>query len=122
MMNQTTLRCTIANGQSLSGVAQSSFAPAVSIGDMVVYGIIMPASWTAAALTMQLTDDNSTFRNVFDAGGSEVTFVVDASRHVLVPPSVYISGKGIKVRSGTSTVPVNQGADREIALLVRYFT
>ncbi len=121
MLQVSTLTCTIANGQSLSNTAQPQSAPYASLGDMALYGIIMPSSWTAANLTLQLSSDGTNFSNVYDSGGSEFIIYADASRHILIPPAAFICSRGIKVRSGTSGTPVNQGAARDITLLVRYF-
>ena len=121
MLQEFTLFATIASAASLSGAAQPASAPNNSLGNMAVYGIIMPAAWTTANLTFQLAVDNSNYYNVYDANGGELTINADASRFILIPPSLYLAAGAIKVRSGTAATPVAQGAARTITLLARRF-
>jgi hypothetical protein len=107
----TTTTATIANGASLSG--------AVNLSGWTLIGIDMPASWTAANLTLQASVDNSTWDNVFDSLGTEVTITAAASRFILLNPADFVSVRYLKVRSGTSGTPVNQGGARTITLIVR---
>jgi hypothetical protein len=79
----------------------------------------MPATWTAANLTLQASVDNSTWDNVFDSLGTEVTITAAASRFILLNPADFVSVRYLKVRSGTSGTPVNQGGARTITLIVR---
>lgn len=116
-----TLTATIASGASLSGVAQPNSDPYTSLGNLAVYGVIMPAAWTAANLTFQLSNDGTNYFDVYDANGAEVVVNADASRFILVPPSLFLSGAKLKVRSGYSAAAVAQGADRTITLLARGF-
>lgn len=103
------IEATIANGGSLS--------PAVDMGGMALVGIQMPAAWTAATITLQTSDDNSTFRNVHNTAG-EVDLTVSASIQLMLAGLEGLS-RYIKVRSGTTATPVNQGAERVIGLVCR---
>lgn len=102
---------TIANGASLSGAA--GLGRGVSL-----VGIVMPAAWTAAALTFQGSADSTNFFDLYDAG-TELNIGAGASRYIQVDPAKTDSLMALKVRSGTSGTPVNQGADRTITLVVR---
>jgi len=102
---------TILSGASLSGVA--GLGRGVSL-----VGIVMPAAWTAAGLTFQASADSVAFADLFDAA-TEYTFATGASRYHQIDPAKTDSIQAIKVRSGTTGVPVNQGADRIITLIVR---
>ena len=109
---------TIANGASLSGE--------ISVQGAEVVGIVMPAAWTAAALTFQSADigdppagGSSTFQDVYNTGGTELNFTVAAARRVVVDPDVFGRHSKIKVRSGTSGAAVNQGGDRTGYLVLR---
>lgn len=105
------LTVTIANGASLSG--------AVSLAGLLLVGIVMPASWTAADLTFQASRDGSTYNNVYDEGGLEVTVDAAVSRHIVIDPARFAGCEYLKVRSGTSGVAVNQAAARSLVLIVR---
>ena len=102
---------TIANGASLSS--------AVEIGGSIVVGIQTPDTWTAANLTLQMSSNGTTFNNVYDDAGAEKTITAAAAEYILIQPTSYLGGAdAIKVRSGTSGTPVNQGAERIITLVL----
>lgn len=112
-------RAKIANGASLSGELLQ--AP-----DHEIVAIQMPASWTAANLTFQSRSANEgapdVLQNVFDSGGTEVAITAAAGRYIVPTGSVAAQLAAldvVKVRSGTSGVPVNQGAEREILLICK---
>lgn len=102
---------TIANGASLSGAA--------ALNNQRLVAIIMPAAWTAAGLTFQASDDGTNWFNLHDGAGTEVSLTVAASRYVRLAPLDWSRIRYLKVRSGTSGAPVNQGADRIVTLLTR---
>lgn len=99
----------ILNGESLSNAAD------LRLGRLA--RISMPASWTTADLTFQVSKDGETYQNLFDYLDVEATAQVAASREVTVDIQPFLSVRFIKVRSGTSSVAVNQGAEREITLV-----
>lgn len=109
----TTKTVTIAKGLSLSDAAD--------LGTGRLVGIIMPAGWTAAALTFQANaDGGETFYDVYD-DATERTITSSgaaASRFLSLPLSDWLGMRGLKVRSGTGALPVNQGAARSIILVV----
>jgi hypothetical protein len=106
----TLFTASIANGASLSGP--------VPIGAQVITGIVMPAAWTAASLTFQVSvDDGVTWSDLYDATGTEVTFLTAAGRFVAVDPSLWLGVSHVKVRSGTGGAAVNQGGARAIQLV-----
>ena len=106
------IQATILNTASLSA--------AVELDGHSVERIIMPAAWTAADLTFQVSDDGgTTFQNLYWDWGAE--FVIDAAVATTIELSPFCKLSNIdqlKVRSGTSGVPVAQAADRIIRLSV----
>lgn len=101
---------TIASGGSLSSE--------INLSGSRVFAIQMPASWTAASLTFQGSDKaGGTYNNIYDEEGSEVTVTTDASRFVILEPAKFLGLRNLKIRSGTSSSAVNQGADRVITLV-----
>lgn len=110
-MSLEAIPVTIANGQSLSD--------AVDLGDKVLCAIQMPDAWTTASLTLQASYDGVTFADVSAGGEYEVSSVA-ASKFLLLHTSYVFTGiRYLKIRSGTSGTPVNQGADRTLQLMVR---
>lgn len=106
-----TLSAVIASGESLS-------APN-ALGTFRLVGLIMPASWTSANLTFQISVDRENFSNFYDDLGTEVTVTAAASRYIALDPALFAGCLAIKIRSGTSGSPVNQGGDRTISLVTR---
>lgn len=91
----------IANGAALS--------PAFSLGDKTICGFHMPAIWTAAAISFQVSPDNGvTWSEWLDAKGASQTFAVAAGQYAAVDPALFRGFNIIKIRSGTVGVPVNQ--------------
>jgi hypothetical protein len=99
---------TIANGQSLS--------PAVDFGDDRLHTILMPAAWTAANLTFQVSADGVSYIDLFTSAG-ELVITAAAARALALDQTIFPAFRFLKVRSGTSGVPVAQGAARDLILL-----
>lgn len=116
----------IANGAALSD--------AVDLWQQTVGGIVMPSAWTAASLTFQGHDgqgineagggageppaNSSGWKDIYDAGGTELTVVTAASRFVVLQPDPFRAPRWLRLRSGTTGTPVNQGAARTIGLVL----
>jgi len=100
---------TIANGASLS--AAIALSP-----DMAVVSIQMPAAWTTANLTFQGGADGVTYADLYKLDGTEYSVVAAASRYVKVPLGDLLGMAYLRVRSGTTGTPVNQGAARTLLL------
>ena len=108
---------TILSGQALSAE--------VNVGGLQIVGILMPAGWDTAGISLQAliretggATKTPVWGNVQDQGG--VAFLVTApvlDSYVAIAPTVALLGLGrVRVRSGTSGTPVNQTADRVLYL------
>lgn len=107
-----TVSATISSGTSLSG--------AVNLGGLRLFGIVMPSTWTTANLTFQMSyDGGTTWVNMYDASGNELTVAASTSRYIALDPLLYSSVSMIKVRSGTSSASVSQGQDSTLQLSLR---
>lgn len=103
---------TIANGASQSG--------AVNLGVFTPVALQLPAAWTAAKVSFLASGDDSTFGSVVNLAGEVASAANNAaSDYVILDQSTFGGLKIIKVRSGTSATPVNQGDDRTIRLIVK---
>ncbi len=99
---------TIASGATTSGAVE---LPA----GVSLLGLRMPSAFTGTAIT--LTESNSltgTYQAVYDNTGSQLSFVVAASRTVTIDPSLTIGLRFIKLVSGSS-----EAADRTVKLITR---
>jgi hypothetical protein len=106
-------QATIANGASLGA--------AVNLGGAKLTAVTMPDAWTAASLTVQVAADCISYRNLYDEGGTEVTVIASASRHIVFDNATNWEGvRCIKLRSGSAASLVSQAGARIITLTVRY--
>lgn len=102
-----TLTATIANGVAVSDV--------MIVHPIAVGAIIMPAAWTAAGLTFQGSFDGVNFFDLYDDSGVEYLIPVLVSQAIVL--NVPLVFPYLKVRSGTTGSPVNQGAARSVVLV-----
>lgn len=107
---------TILSGASLSA--------AVAIADDPIVAIRMPATWTAAVLTFQASEDGTNYGDVYNLNGDETTAAIPSggaltSKYIAMSPWEFAGARYIKIRSGTGAAPVTQGADRVITLITR---
>ncbi len=100
----------IAINESLSTVAE--------IGGSALVGMITPAAWTTAGITLQGSHNSSAFNNMYDSAGSEKTISAAASRYIMLDPADFAGCDAIKIRSGTSGAAVNQAAARTVTLVL----
>ncbi len=77
MRSKSTASVTIASGASLSG--------AVNLGEKVLSAIIIPGTWTAAALSFQTSEDGTTWYDLRDDAG--VHAITDRVRGHLPGPN-----------------------------------
>ena len=82
-------------------------------------GILMPAVWTAAVITAQVSLDNVTFYNLYNSDGTEVSLTVAAATALFLLPAEWIIANYVKVRSGTAGTAVNQAAERAVTLVTK---
>ena len=109
-----TITATIANGASLSDE--------LDLVNHRIVTIFMPAAWTAANLTFQVAAvTGGTFQDLYDDVGTEVVVTAAVSRAIGVDlvAGALASPRFIKIRSGTTGTPVNQGAARSIVLILK---
>ena len=107
--NPSTVAAQIASGQSLTG--------AIDLADGILARIVMPASWTAANLTFQTSNDGASFNDLHDENGNEVTVTAAASRAIRLSPADWVGVRHLKLRSGTSAGAINQAALRSLVLV-----
>ena len=105
---------TIASGASLSGF--------VEIDEALYIGIEMPAAWDAANLTFQVSRNGSDWLDLYDDAGNEVTVTASSGTSIGIKSSAdaFKPWQYVKIRSGTSALPVNQTAARTLYVCVKY--
>lgn len=112
------LPAVIAAGQSLSA--------ATPLGAYTMVGISMPAVWTAASLSFQVSSDGgATWQELFNDNGTAVSIPAAsaaAGQFIALTTNSNYTWRGInmmKVRSGTVGVPVVQTIGATVTLVAR---
>ncbi|QIO34322.1 hypothetical protein [Bradyrhizobium sp. 1(2017)] len=100
----------IAAGESLSDAVDCT------AGDVV--RITMPADWTAAQLTFEVSSDGQFFNPLYYHDGSEVVFEVIPGSAVLIPSNITSALAHLKFRSGTRDHPKPQPSGRLFAIAI----
>jgi len=93
---------------------------AINVGGLRLFSICMPAAWTAANLTFQMSPDGgATWVDLKYQNGSEVMASAEVSTCIILDPSKYASLQYLRLRSGTADTPVVQIATRTLKLILR---
>lgn len=116
---QTSLPITIASGASITTVVDGSGVPLNDMYGTNLVALIMPAIWTAASVTFQVSIDNTNFYNLYNPDGTEYVVVAVSGHCVTLDPEDFAAFRFLKIRSGTSGSPVNQGQDSILTLITR---
>jgi hypothetical protein len=102
---------TIAAGQALSSAGD------ISAGNVTM--LLMPTAWTGANISFAISEDNITYRDLYDANGNEILRPTGPNRALNVDPGYTSGSLWVKIRSGPAANPVNQAADRAVVLVVQ---
>lgn len=112
-IGMSAIPATIAAGQSLSAE--------IDLGAMTLVGIAMPAAWTAASLTFQISFDGGvTWLEHYNSSGSETTFTVATGQYIAVDPTLWRGVNALKVRSGTAAAAVVQTGGAALGLICKF--
>lgn len=112
-------------GSPLAYVALTVASGASATEELNTLGFIpvaikTPAAWTTAALTFLGCEvSGGTYCDVYDDAGTEYSVAASTSRYILLNPAAFASFQFIKVRSGTTGSPVNQGGARTVIVVLR---
>lgn len=114
--HRSVITTTIPNGTSDTAT--------IDLEGYVLAAIQVSGTWTTAALTFRVVDEQGVEHPVYDDAGTEVSVAsanVVANR-VIVNKTILeqLAALGrIQIRSGTDATPVNQGGDRVLVLYVK---
>jgi hypothetical protein len=77
----------------------------------------MPAEWTQAHLSFQVSPDGVTFNDLFDRNGAEIILNILEGTAVPIEPA-WAPVTYLKLRSGSRDAPIAQEADRTISITI----
>lgn len=108
----------INNNEAISG--------SVDLGGFSLIALEMPELWAGTQVTFQCKAERSQtsaesiedWDNVYDSAGNELTVTVAANRVVTDIPEL-APLRFIRIRSGTSTTPVNQSPSKQIRIICK---
>jgi hypothetical protein len=93
-----------------------SLSPAADCRDGKIVRLTMPAQWTDAVLSFQISSDDQGYNDLYDHTGNEVIVRVVPGSAVIVPVDLLAAAAFIKFRSGTHEYPVPQPEQRDFAI------
>jgi hypothetical protein len=114
-MGVSLIPVTIAAGQSLS--------PQVDLGAMTLVGLYVPASWTAANPSFQVSPDGgATWFEHNASSGSATAFGNNAgvATYLAVDPAFWRGVYSLKVRSGPLGAPIVQTGSVTLTLVLKF--
>ena len=100
--------------------ASGSLSPQTDIFPYTLVGIQMPAAWTAASMSFQVSpDEGVTWLELVTYAGANLALTVAAGQYIAVDPTQWKGITSVKVRSGTLASPVTQGSQAVVTLWLR---
>ena len=100
-----------------SGASQSGAIDLTEKGSIMI-GIQMPAAWTAAKLTFLGSFDGTTYGDLYDESGEYQIYSAVAGAFISTSFLSFLGLRYLKLRSGVTATPVNQGAERTFNIVI----
>lgn len=99
--------------------SRGTMTPAIAITGPIV-GMIMPATWTPAVVTVQGSSDGTNFYDVYDGvTAKELSFNLKPGSMAAIIANRMCCFTSIKLRSGTSALPVMQNLACQFGVIVQ---
>lgn len=102
--------------------AAASVSQNIDLVNGVVCAVVVPAVWDSADLTIEVSHDGTTwFGVVYNDTGSQCNQIAAPSVgeiYSFALPAM-VPHRFVRIRSGTTAVPVNQSAERAVVILTR---
>ncbi len=107
----------IVHRQIAAIAAGTSLSNAVQVGGGLLARISIPASWTTANISFQVSFDNVTFQVLYDDQGNVITATV-AAASVDILMTAYGGFTFLKIQSGVPGATVNQVSAMAVGVIV----
>ena len=101
-------------------IARATMSAAVDLtGAAAIVGLVMPATWTPALVSIQGSPDGTTFYDLHDGTpGIELLFNVSPNSIVMINPNRMRCCKAVKLRSGTAAAPIMQNLACQFGVVI----
>ena len=99
--------------------SRGTMTPAIAIAGPIV-GMIMPSVWTPAVVTVQGSSDGTNFYDLYDGvTAKELSFNLKPGSMAAIISNRMCCFTSIKLRSGTSVLPVMQNLACQFGVIVQ---
>jgi hypothetical protein len=97
----------------------ASVSDALYLEGRIPVAIGLPAGWTTAAITFEVSLDLMvTWLDLYAIDGNELAIAAPAADNCYaLAGEQFLGVRHLRIRSGTSATPVNQGAERLLTLM-----
>lgn len=102
--------------------ADTSISGKIFTNNFAIFNIIMPSEWTPADITLEVSNDGTSFQHLYADDGTELKVEVSAGNSfTLEHVKAIMLGhwKYLKIRSGVAGAFVNQTGARQLKLIGR---
>jgi hypothetical protein len=106
-----TATATIPAGQAVSNSID------LTAGNLTM--LMTPTDWTPANVSFLVSEDNVTFRDLYDPGGFEIVKSMGPNRAINIDTSYSSGSLYLQIRSGPANNPVIQAADRIFTAVIQ---
>ena len=116
-----TIAYTPRESQAVTIPSGSSVSNSISAVDTALVGFITPAAWDAAALSIEVSPDDTNWYSPKDSQGSSVGYLAAplTGTAYSTDAAALLPWRYLRFRSGTSAAPVNQTANRVLTAIKR---
>ncbi|MDZ4372671.1 MAG: hypothetical protein U1C74_14770 [Phenylobacterium sp.] len=97
--------------------ADSDESGPIDLGVYRAHRLEMPAGWTEAPITFQVSATGEAFVDLYTEEGEYVIETAQAGRAIILDQEAFYGIRRFKIRSGTADEPVAQGNLREILVV-----
>lgn len=95
-------------------LAGSNTSDVVDFGGQALIGLIIPPAFTSTSLTFKMSDNNTTFYDLYNKDGNQLKITVAPNRAILFTPGDFIGCRWLQF-IGSAT----ESANRAIILILR---
>src|SRR5262245_22705658 len=107
---------TVINGPVID--AGEALSDVVDVSAGLLVRMTMPAGWSEALLSFQISSDGEFFNDLYNYEGREMTLVVKPGAGIIFPRDFFTGVEFLRFRSGTSEQEVPQPERREFSVAI----
>jgi len=104
---------TILAGQSISDAIDITSSQGKSIS-----GVIIPDEWTPALLSFQLSQDGTTYKDLYSVNGFELSLNITPGTRLVFDTTWSLAAGYVRFRSGSRHYPIIQTEDRVFGTVI----